>query len=200
MFLLVGLGNFGNKYALTRHNYGFLVLDKIIQHYNLQHNNIKFKADFFIGNILTHKIIAIKPQTYMNLSGEAVLATANFYKIKPENVLVMHDDLDLLLGKIKYKNGGGSAGHNGLKSIDQLFANNYFRIRLGIGKPQQQEQEQQQEKENNFNNNDFLYNRYELSQIRKKYVLSCHKFVDNKLLQDKNNLDKKCLELENTIF
>ena len=139
MFLLVGLGNFGNKYALTRHNYGFLVLDKIIQHYNLQHNNIKFKADFFIGNILTHKIIAIKPQTYMNLSGEAVLATANFYKIKPENVLVMHDDLDLLLGKIKYKNGGGSAGHNGLKSIDQLFANNYFRIRLGIGKPQQQD-------------------------------------------------------------
>ena len=139
MFLLVGLGNFGNKYTFTRHNYGFLVLDKIIQQYNLQPNNIKFKADFFSGNILTHKIIAIKPQTYMNLSGESVLATANFYKIKPENVLVIHDDLDLLLGKIKYKNGGGSAGHNGLKSIDQLFANNYFRIRLGIGKPQQQD-------------------------------------------------------------
>jgi PTH1 family peptidyl-tRNA hydrolase len=136
MFLLVGLGNVGNKYLLTRHNYGFLVLDKIIQQYNLQSNNIKFKADFFSGNILTHKIIAIKPQNYMNLSGEAVVATANFYKIKPENVLVFHDDLDLCLGKIKYKNGGGSAGHNGLKSIDQLFANNYFRLRLGIGKPE----------------------------------------------------------------
>jgi PTH1 family peptidyl-tRNA hydrolase len=139
MFLLIGLGNVGSKYLCTRHNYGFLVLDKIIQHYNLQSNNIKFKADFFSGNILSHKIIAIKPQTYMNLSGESVLATASFYKIKPENVLVFHDDLDLLLGKIKYKNGGGSAGHNGLKSIDQLFANNYFRLRLGIGKPQQQD-------------------------------------------------------------
>jgi len=135
MFLLVGLGNIGGKYCFNRHNYGFLIIDKIINRYNLQPNNIKFKAEFYSGNILNQKIIAIKPQTFMNLSGEAVLATMAFYKIPTQNIIVLHDDLDLQFGRFKYKIGGGNAGHNGLKSIDSKIGNQYFRLRLGIGRP-----------------------------------------------------------------
>ncbi len=139
MYLLVGLGNIGREYEKTRHNFGFLLLDQIVEDYGLKQQTNKFKSEVFAGEIDSNKIIAIKPQTYMNLSGEAVLAAVSFYKIPLKNILVFHDDLDLEFARIKVKVGGGNAGHNGLKSIDAAIGKDYMRLRLGIGRPQNQE-------------------------------------------------------------
>ena len=132
MYLLVGLGNIGNEYELTRHNFGFLLLDALIEKYALNLHSKKFKSEIFLGEIDQKKIVAIKPQTFMNLSGHAVAQVMNFYKIPLANVIVMHDEIDLELGKIKLKIGGGSAGHNGIKSIDEMVGREYLRLRLGI--------------------------------------------------------------------
>jgi len=105
-------------------------------------NSKKFKSEIFLGEIDQKKVIAIKPQTFMNLSGDAVLQVMNFYKIPLKNLIVMHDEIDLELGKIKLKVGGGSAGHNGIKSIDAMVSRDYLRLRLGIlskEKPPRQE-------------------------------------------------------------
>jgi PTH1 family peptidyl-tRNA hydrolase len=139
MYLLVGLGNIGREYELTRHNFGFLLLNKIIEDYSLSAQGQKFKSEVFSGEINGEKIIAIKPQTFMNLSGAAIAAAAQFYKIELKNILVLHDDLDLELGKIKIKTGGGHAGHNGLRSIDENIGKDYMRLRLGIGRPANKE-------------------------------------------------------------
>ena len=139
MHLLVGLGNIGREYELTRHNYGFMLLDQIIADYGFVKQSSKFKSEIFSGLIDGMKVIAIKPQTFMNLSGGAVAQVANFYKIEPEQVVAMHDDLDVEFGKVKAKIGGGHAGHNGLKSIDGSIGKNYVRLRLGIGRPENKE-------------------------------------------------------------
>jgi PTH1 family peptidyl-tRNA hydrolase len=139
MHLLIGLGNIGREYELTRHNFGFLLLDQIVEDYGLVAQSKKFKSEVFAGTIDGKKVIALKPQTFMNLSGAAVLAAASFYKIAPKNILVFHDDLDLAPAKIKVKIGGGNAGHNGLKSIDESIGKDYMRLRLGIGRPQNAE-------------------------------------------------------------
>lgn len=136
MFLIVGLGNIGKEYQSTRHNFGFMVIDKIIENHNFQTPNKKFSSEFYQGKIYGEDIIAIKPQTYMNKSGVAVSQVKKFYKIPIENIIVFHDDLDLELGRIKIKVGGGAGGHNGLKSIDSLIGKNYTRVRLGIGRPE----------------------------------------------------------------
>ncbi len=135
MNLIVGLGNHGKKYQITRHNFGFLLADQIIADYNFKIEGKKFNSDFFCGNIDNKKIIILKPNTFMNLSGSAILPCLNFYKISKDNLLIMHDDLDLELGRIKLKLGGGNAGHNGLKSIDETIGNQYLRLRLGISRP-----------------------------------------------------------------
>ena len=135
MYLLVGLGNIGKEYEKTRHNYGFLLIDNIISNFDFICQGKKFKSEYFCGEIAGHKIIALKPQTFMNLSGNAVQEAMNFFKIPLAKLIILHDDLDIPLGKIKYKIGGGCAGHNGLKSIDEVVGNNYARIRLGIGRP-----------------------------------------------------------------
>ncbi len=139
MHLLVGLGNIGKKYEKTRHNFGFLVLDEIISQFNLEKSGEKFSSELFLGKINDEKIIAIKPQTYMNNSGVAVLEAMQFYKIKPENIIVFHDEIDIDFGRIKTKIGGGSAGHNGLKSIDSFIGKEYWRVRLGVSRPQNKE-------------------------------------------------------------
>ena len=136
MILIVGLGNIGRKYKTTRHNAGFLLLDKIIEDYNLTFQGEKFKSELFSGEILGKKVLALKPNTFMNLSGEAVLMAAKFYKIDVKNIIVFHDDIDLEFGKIKVKTGGGNAGHNGLKSIDGIIGKNYKRLRFGVGRPE----------------------------------------------------------------
>ncbi len=136
MFLVVGLGNPGLKYQCSRHNFGFLLADQIIENYQLQLQGIKFGGQVFVGKISDQRIILIKPQNYMNNSGGCVLEAAQFYKIPANNIIILHDDLDLALGKIKAKVGGGNGGHNGLKDIDEKIGKNYCRIRLGIGRPE----------------------------------------------------------------
>lgn len=135
--LLVGLGNVGEKYLNTRHNFGFLVLDRIIIDHRLdQLFQNKFHAEGFKGEIAGTKIIAIKPQTFMNVSGLAVAAVCNFYKIPPEQVIVLHDDIDLPLGKIRVRAKEGNFSHNGLRSIDEAIGKNYYKLRLGVGRPE----------------------------------------------------------------
>lgn len=139
MHLLIGLGNIGREYESTRHNFGFLLLDRIIDDYGLVMQSKKFKSEVFSGEISGNKIIALKPQTFMNLSGQAVLQAASFYKVDPSKIIVLHDDIDFPLGKIKVKTGGGHGGHNGLRSIDDSIGKNYMRLRLGVGRPENKE-------------------------------------------------------------
>lgn len=138
MFLIVGLGNPGRQYFNTRHNVGFIAVDHIISRYNcLGSTSSKFDAELASGIIEGHKICLAKPMTYMNLSGRAVASICAYYKIPQKHLIVIHDDIDLEVGQLKAKLGGGSGGHNGLKSIDQHIGNNYFRIRIGVGRPDQ---------------------------------------------------------------
>ncbi|CAM2779888.1 aminoacyl-tRNA hydrolase [Helicobacter burdigaliensis] len=134
MFLIVGLGNPGSKYENNRHNIGFKIIDALVD--DLKATKVSNKD--FLGELYkTSKLLLLKPNTFMNLSGKSVLAVKNFFKI--QNILVLHDELDLPIGSIKFKFGGSSGGHNGLKSIDSLCGNSYYRLRYGIGKPTQKE-------------------------------------------------------------
>ena len=135
MFLVVGLGNPGAEYAATRHNVGFMAADELHRRYNFSPFRSKFNGLIAEGQIEGKKVYLLKPQTYMNLSGNSVVQAANFYKILPENIVVIHDDMDLPTDKIKAKLGGGSGGHNGIKSIDSQITPNYNRIRIGVGHP-----------------------------------------------------------------
>lgn len=135
MFLVVGLGNPGKEYENTRHNVGFMAADQIFGRYCFSSFKQKFDSLVAEGQIGAEKVLLLKPQTFMNLSGNAVVKAALFYKILPENIIVIHDDVDLEFGKLKAKCGGSSAGHNGLKSIDANITPLYNRIRIGIGRP-----------------------------------------------------------------
>ncbi len=135
MFLVVGLGNPGKQYRNNRHNVGFVVVDKIVDQFNLIQSKDKFESVVFTGEIGEHKVIAIKPNTFMNLSGKAVAAFIKHYKIPLSSLIVIHDDIDLVFGKVKTKFGGGAGGHNGLKSIDGLLGQNYTRLRIGVSHP-----------------------------------------------------------------
>ena len=136
MYLVVGLGNPGEKYKLTRHNIGFLAIDSLVSSYGLTAENSKYNSEVFKGKIGDHKVLAIKPMTFMNDSGKAVSAFTNFYKIPAEKIIVLHDELDLALAKIRIKIGGGIAGHNGLRSINTMVANKYTKVRIGIDHPE----------------------------------------------------------------
>lgn len=131
--LIVGLGNPGAEYKNTRHNVGFMMIDFIVAP-DAKWKNEK-KAMTLHCDIDGKKIIFAKPQTFMNNSGDAVGALVKFYKIPKENIIIIHDDMDLKLGTFREKIGGSSAGHNGIKSIDSAIGNDYKRIRIGIGHP-----------------------------------------------------------------
>lgn len=134
-FLVVGLGNPDKKYTLTRHNSGFLCVDELAEKHGFKINKLKFKALIADTVINSHRVIVTKPQTYMNLSGEAVREAVNFYKIPPENVIVIFDDISLDVGKLRIKRKGSDGGHNGIKSIVScISSNNFPRIKLGVGK------------------------------------------------------------------
>ena len=133
--LIVGLGNPGDQYTYTRHNAGFLVLDKFAEAHNFPDFVKKGNAMVSVSRIGDSSIILMKPQTYMNLSGDAVWPVVSFFKIPKDNVFVIHDDLDIKLGNVKLKFAGSSGGHNGIKSIDGKISSNYWRIRIGIGRP-----------------------------------------------------------------
>jgi len=132
MWLIVGLGNPGSKYEFTRHNIGFLTLDHLVETTGAH----TLSSSSFHGELYkSSHILFLKPTTYMNRSGVSVQAVSQFYKIEPERIVVIHDDLDLPFGAVRFKQGGGHGGHNGLKSIDALVGNDYIRVRMGIGKP-----------------------------------------------------------------
>ena len=134
-FLVVGLGNPDKKYTLTRHNSGFLCVDELAEKHGFKINKLKFKALIADTFINSHRVIVMKPQTYMNLSGEAVREAVNFYKIPPENVIVIFDDISLDVGKLRIRRKGSDGGHNGIKSIVScISSNNFPRIKLGVGK------------------------------------------------------------------
>ncbi len=133
MYLIAGLGNPGDKYSKTRHNVGFLVIDEITK--NLQTTNISNNNFQSITKKNKTNIYA-KPQTFMNASGESILSIVEYYDIENNNVIIVHDDLDLPFGTVKFKLGGGHGGHNGLRSIDAHIGNDYIRVRVGIGKPE----------------------------------------------------------------
>lgn len=136
MKLIVGLGNPGNEYNNTRHNIGFTVIDSIAKTLDITFfENNKFRSEIASTFSSLNKVILSKPSTFMNLSGQAVQLTAHYYKINLSDIIVIHDDLDLPIGSVKIKTGGGNGGHNGLKSIDNCLGANYTRIRIGIGRP-----------------------------------------------------------------
>lgn len=135
MYLLVGLGNPGQDYAQNRHNVGFMCIEEILKSYGFPPEKLKFSGFLTEGSIDHEKVFLFKPLTYMNRSGKAVGEVSRFYKIPPEHIIVFHDDLDLLPGKVRVKQGGGHGGHNGLRDLDAQIGTAYWRVRIGIGRP-----------------------------------------------------------------
>jgi PTH1 family peptidyl-tRNA hydrolase len=135
MLLLVGLGNPGPRYAGNRHNIGFMAVDEIVRRHGFGPWRSRFQGRVSEGRLGGDKLLALEPETYMNESGRSVGEALRFYKLAPGALLVFHDDLDLRLGKVKVKLGGGAGGHNGLRSIDAHIGQDYRRVRLGIGHP-----------------------------------------------------------------
>jgi PTH1 family peptidyl-tRNA hydrolase len=135
MRLVVGLGNPGARYTRNRHNIGFMAADAIARRHGFSPFRDRFKGELAEGTIAGERRLLLKPQTFMNVSGESVLAAMSFYKIRPEEIVVIHDELDLRPGKVRVKLGGGNAGHNGLRSIDALIGPDFWRLRIGIGHP-----------------------------------------------------------------
>lgn len=135
MLIIAGLGNPGSQYAGNRHNIGFMAVDALHNAGGFSPWSKKFKAEISEGTIGFEKVLLMKPQTFMNLSGEAVGEAMRFYKLEPKDILVIHDELDLPAGKVRLKTGGGHGGHNGLKSIDAHCGKEYRRLRLGIDHP-----------------------------------------------------------------
>lgn len=162
MKMIVGLGNPGKEYEKTRHNAGFMILDTYAKEHNIDDFKKKFNGLYssFIKNEET--VILLKPQSYMNLSGTVIKKFASFYKIKPENILVIHDDLDLPVGKIKIKYKGSSGGHNGIKNIiENLKTENFPRFKIGIGK------------DDNINYIDYVVGKFSKNDLEKISKIFC---------------------------
>ncbi len=140
MYLIVGLGNPEEEYARTRHNMGFDTINKLAKKYGIEVNKTKFKGLYGTGNIEGEKVILLKPQTYMNLSGYSIIEFMNFYKLSLENLIVVYDDIDIEPGKIRIKKSGSPGTHNGMKSVTNALAtNDFYRVRVGIGEPEYKE-------------------------------------------------------------
>ena len=137
MYIIAGLGNPGREYVNTRHNTGFEAIDTIASKYNIKLNKEKFKAVYGEGFIAGEKVLLLKPQTYMNLSGESLRDFVNWYKVDTENIIIIYDDISLPVGKIRIRPKGSAGGHNGIKSIIfQLGTDVFPRIKIGVGAPQ----------------------------------------------------------------
>lgn len=142
MYLIAGLGNPGSQYDMTRHNIGFAAIDYIAGQYKVKIKKLKYKALFGEVNIGGEKALLVKPQTYMNLSGESIRDFCSFYKIPTENTIIICDDISLQPGKIRIRRKGSAGGHNGLKSIIyQLQSDEFPRIKIGVGSPQHEDYE-----------------------------------------------------------
>jgi peptidyl-tRNA hydrolase, PTH1 family len=139
MRLVVGLGNPGSRYTGQRHNIGFMAVDELHRHFSLGPWRKRFDGVTAEGEIGGERVLCLKPATFMNESGRSVLAAMQFFKLDPSALVVLHDEIDLPLGKVRMKLGGGAGGHNGLRSIDALLGPDYWRIRLGVGHPGEKE-------------------------------------------------------------
>lgn len=137
MYLIIGLGNPENDYSQTRHNMGFNTVNKLAEAYKIDVNKNKFKGLYGSGIIEGEKVILLKPQTYMNLSGKSIKEIVDFYKIDLDNLIVIYDDMDVEPGKVKIRKSGGPGSHNGMKSVvDELKTEKFKRVRVGIGIPE----------------------------------------------------------------
>ena len=137
MHIIVGLGNPGKKYDATRHNIGFEAIDMLAKRNNIEVKKLKHKALCGEGTIGGNKVLLVKPQTFMNLSGQSLLDIVQFYKVDPKNIVVLYDDIDIPVGTLRIREKGSSGTHNGMKSIIYLLQTDQFpRIRIGVGKPQ----------------------------------------------------------------
>ncbi|MBQ9298077.1 MAG: aminoacyl-tRNA hydrolase [Clostridia bacterium] len=140
MYLIVGLGNPENDYARTRHNMGFEVINKLAEEYEIDLSRTKFDGIYGTGIIENEKVILLKPQTFMNNSGESVIQFKNFYKLEENEILVISDDIDIDIEKIRVKRNGSAGSHNGLKSVvHYLQSENFPRVRVGVGQPKEDE-------------------------------------------------------------
>src|SRR6516162_421299 len=135
MRLVVGLGNPGARYARNRHNIGFMAVDAVARRHRAAGFRNRFKGELGEASIGGERVLLLKPQTFMNVSGESVGETARFFKLLLSDIIVIHDEIDLRPGKLRVKRGGGSAGHNGLRSVDALLGPDYWRVRIGVGHP-----------------------------------------------------------------
>lgn len=135
MRLLVGLGNPGSGHANNRHNLGFMIVDRIVEHYRLGAWRTKFQGSLSDGRVGGDKVSVLKPMTFMNESGRAVREAITFFKLNPEDVFVFFDEIELAPGKIRVKQGGGHAGHNGIRSLAAHIGENFWRVRMGVGHP-----------------------------------------------------------------
>ena len=140
MFLIAGLGNPGRKYEMTRHNIGFEVIDYISKEYGIKVNKIKHKALLGEGILQGERVLLAKPQTFMNLSGESIREICEYYKLLPEQIIIIYDDIALPAGSVRIRAKGSAGGHNGMKSIIyQLQTDEFMRLRLGVGAPQHED-------------------------------------------------------------
>ncbi|MBO6718765.1 MAG: aminoacyl-tRNA hydrolase [Rhizobiaceae bacterium] len=135
MRIIAGLGNPGQKYENNRHNVGFMAADAIVRRHSFSPWSKKFQGLIAEGSLGGDKVLLIKPQTYMNLSGQAVGEAMRFYKLTPADLVVLYDEIDLAPGKVRVKTGGGSGGHNGIRSLDSHIGKDYRRVRIGVGHP-----------------------------------------------------------------
>ncbi len=137
MILFVGLGNPGSQYEETRHNIGFRVIDKLVDDASARDIS---KTSFHGKLYRSANTFFLKPTTFMNLSGKSLITVKQFFKIEEEDIIVIHDDIDLPFGAVRFKKGGGHGGHNGLRSIDSFIGKEYLRVRIGVGKPEHKSQ------------------------------------------------------------
>ncbi|HMA15758.1 MAG: aminoacyl-tRNA hydrolase [Bacteroidota bacterium] len=139
MLLLAGLGNPGPRYANNRHNIGFMAVDEIVRRHSFSPWRSRFQADCAEGTLAGEKVLVLKPQTYMNESGRSVGEALRFHKLAPQQVIVLYDEIDLAPGKVRVKLGGGTGGHNGIRSLEAHIGKEFWRVRLGVGHPGQKE-------------------------------------------------------------
>lgn len=181
MKLIVGLGNKGNEYNNTRHNVGFMVIDEYLKKYEIVLNKEKFDGLYCDTIINGEKVIILKPQKYMNLSGEVISKFINYFKIKIDDVLIIHDDMDLELGSYKIRYKGGAGGHNGLKNIElNLKTNEYKRIKIGVSK-------------NNIDVVDYVLGKFKDEELKKlnKVIKIMPNIIDDFLKMSFENLMNK---------